>query len=324
MEYHKIERVFIISIREDIDKGYEFPDPFTLELRLKDMLDAEVDEKYYLSNKAKNYVCATGTKNFYYKPEIDLEIARPLTSTMHKSHRASQDTYVSDEFLHNDNKVEIVDGEPRVITVEPKEKYVQWDMSGKGYCSQQDRAYYQDGLCPTLSHCNSNDDKSQVVLSDKSVLVREATKQGYAEAHEGDSVNLEQPNSKTRRGRVGHGVAQTLTTAPQQGVVTSAAMRGRYNENGQVEQNIEVSDREISNSLTTVQKDSLINENLRIRKLTPLECYRLMGFSDDDFYKAEKVNSNTQLYKQAGNSIVVDVIEEIYEKLFNLYWNEVK
>lgn len=64
--------------------------------------------------------------------------------------------------------------------------------------------------------------------------------------------------------------------------------------------------------------------SVRIRKLTPLECFRLMGFNDEDFYKVEKVNSNTQLYKQAGNSIVVDVIEEIYEQLFSLYWNEVK
>lgn len=63
--------------------------------------------------------------------------------------------------------------------------------------------------------------------------------------------------------------------------------------------------------------------SVRIRKLTPLECFRLMGFDDEDFHKAEKVNSNTQLYKQAGNSIVVDVIEEIYEQLFSLYWNEV-
>ena len=51
---------------------------------------------------------------------------------------------------------------------------------------------------------------------------------------------------------------------------------------------------------------------LRIRKLTPLEVWRLMGFNDEDFEKAEKVNSNTQLYKQAGNSIVVDVLEELF------------
>ena len=64
--------------------------------------------------------------------------------------------------------------------------------------------------------------------------------------------------------------------------------------------------------------------NLRIRKLTPKECWRLMGFDDEDFYKAEAVNSNTQLYKQAGNSIVVDVIEKIYEKLFERYGDVIK
>lgn len=55
--------------------------------------------------------------------------------------------------------------------------------------------------------------------------------------------------------------------------------------------------------------------NLRIRKLTPKECWRLMGFDDGDFDKAEKVNSNTQLYKQAGNSIVVNVLEAILRNL---------
>lgn len=64
--------------------------------------------------------------------------------------------------------------------------------------------------------------------------------------------------------------------------------------------------------------------NLKIRKLTPKECYRLMGFDDEDFYKAEATNSNTQLYKQAGNSIVVDVIEKIYEKLFERYGDVIK
>ena len=63
---------------------------------------------------------------------------------------------------------------------------------------------------------------------------------------------------------------------------------------------------------------------MRIRKLTPKECWRLMGFDDTDFEKAEAVNSNSQLYKQAGNSIVVDVIEKIYEKLFERYGDVIK
>ena len=56
-------------------------------------------------------------------------------------------------------------------------------------------------------------------------------------------------------------------------------------------------------------------DNLRIRKLTPRECFRLMGFDDEDFEKAEAVNSDTQLYKQAGNSIVVDVLEHLFTNL---------
>lgn len=60
-----------------------------------------------------------------------------------------------------------------------------------------------------------------------------------------------------------------------------------------------------------------MNSNLRIRKLTPKECFRLMGFKDEEFEKAESVNSNTQLYKQAGNAIVVDVAEELLCMLFD-------
>lgn len=59
----------------------------------------------------------------------------------------------------------------------------------------------------------------------------------------------------------------------------------------------------------------ILENKLKIRKLTPKECWRLMGFDDSDFDKAAKVNSNSQLYKQAGNSIVVNVLEKILENL---------
>ena len=82
----------------------------------------------------------------------------------------------------------------------------------------------------------------------------------------------------------------------------------------------------MANSLTTVQKDSMVMDisEVRIRKLTPKECWRLMAFSreedgkwdDTAFEAAEKVNSNTQLYTQAGNSICVNVLEAIFGQLF--------
>ena len=65
-----------------------------------------------------------------------------------------------------------------------------------------------------------------------------------------------------------------------------------------------------------------VSENRRLRKLTPRECWRLMGFTDEDFAKAEKVNSNTQLYKQAGNSIVVPVLEAIFRQMLEGENNE--
>ena len=108
------------------------------------------------------------------------------------------------------------------------------------------------------------------------IRVCEATKKGYAEATVGDYVNLEFPNSKTRRGRVGKQVANTLLTSDNQGVVT---------------------------------------ETLKIRKLTPRECWRLQGFPDWAFDKAQEVNSNSQLYKQAGNSVTVNVIKAIGVRL---------
>ena len=260
------ERVFIVSIRKDIDNGcFKFPDPLPLTLTLKDLLETEVEDKYYMSDKAINYICATGTKNFSYKPEIDLDIARPLTSTMHKSHRASQDNYVSDSFLKHGIKVEIENGKP----------------------------------------C---------------IPVRENTKKGYTEAYEGDSINFEQPNSKTRRGRVGKQVAQTLTTSPQQGVVINP-LKDKTSYGWHFEQGVYD-----SKGITRALKagggsgniPKVIVEDLRIRKLTPKECFRLMGFDDEDFYKAKNVCSNTQLYKQAGNSIVVDVLEYLFKEIMEV------
>ncbi|EID0923313.1 DNA cytosine methyltransferase [Listeria monocytogenes] len=108
------------------------------------------------------------------------------------------------------------------------------------------------------------------------IRIREATKKGYAEAAKYDGINLSMPESETRRGRVAKQMTSTLDTGCQQGVVV---------------------------------------EEMRIRKLTPLECWRLQGFPDWAFAAAAKVNSNSQLYKQAGNSVAVPVIVAIAENL---------
>lgn len=89
------------------------------------------------------------------------------------------------------------------------------------------------------------------------------------------------------------------------------AVAQRKREDGQM---IEQSNREIANAITSIQTDSMVG-NIRIRKLTPRECWRLMGFTDEDFDKAAKVCSDSRLYSQAGNSIVVDVLCAIFREM---------
>lgn len=105
---HTRRRVFVVAF----DKGYfrendinfEFPQPIELQQNLRDILDEDVDKKYFLSEKILPTILSHGTGNYYSKSEIDLDIARPLCATMHKMHRASQDNYVTD--INNRNKFE--------------------------------------------------------------------------------------------------------------------------------------------------------------------------------------------------------------------------
>lgn len=126
------------------------------------------------------------------------------------------------------------------------------------------------------------------------IEVKEATKQGYAECRVGiDSVNFSMPNSKTRRGRVGQEIANTLDTSCNQGIF------------------VQVSEELVVYAVWYEKYQCYI----AIRKLTPKECFRLQGWTDDYFEKAEFVNSDSQLYKQAGNGVTVTVIEAMARKL---------
>ena len=143
------------------------------------------------------------------------------------------------------------------------------------------------------------------------VKVVEATKQGYAIAEEGDSINFEQPNSKTRRGRVGRGLANTLTTSCNQGVLEPKII----DDQGRLKESYKQHDVVPTLRAQTHGNPPKLYDGYRIRKLTPLECWRLQGFPDGVFRKAKQVVSNSQLYKQAGNSVTVNVIAAIAEKL---------
>ena len=191
------------------------------------------------------------------------------------------------------------DGEPMfTLTAQDKHGIL---IAGKlpGNHDQNSRVYNTAGLAPTLSTMQGGGQEPKIIqrghgynrggehkiaptltsnsYHENNVLkIKEATSSGYADAEAGDSVNLSHPKSKTRRGRVGKQIANTLLTGESQGVV---------------------------------------EPDFRIRKLTPRECWRLQGFPDWAFDKAQEVNSNSQLYKQAGNSVTVNVITAIAKEL---------
>lgn len=137
--------------------------------------------------------------------------------------------------------------------------------------------------------------KDNLVLEEKAIKIRQADKQGYALCEIGGAADLNYTGSQTRRGRVIENgrICPTLTTENIPNV-------------------IELGNEKFYNFVYKIGDEWWL---IRIRKLTPRECWRLMGFYDEDFDKAEKVNSNTQLYKQAGNSIVVNVLEEIFKQM---------
>jgi len=229
------ERIFIVGFKKERD--YRFPLPEKLNLKLKDVLEKEVDEKYYLSEKMLSGFINKPTKGFEnrFKPLKRTDDTANTLST--KGGSAITDNFIQEGFINQD--------------------------------TQASKVFSEEGTSPTLSSGTHG-------YANGYVQVKSATSKGYEEAKEGDSINYSVPNSKTRRGRVGKGVAQTLDTACNQ---------------------------------STIIKD-------KIRRLTPLECWRLQGFPDEQFYKAQQVNSDTQLYKQAGNSISVPVIKKVIKNIY--------
>lgn len=209
-----------------------------------------------------------------------------------------------------------------------KENSVSLNLFGclNGRNSQRDRVYSGDGLAPTISTKPGGNTEPKIAIpvltpdraekrqngrrfkedgepmftltgQDRhgiAIEVKKATKQGYAECRVGiDSVNFSVPNSKTRRGRVGQEIANTLDTSCNQGIF------------------VQISEELVAYAVWYEKYQCYIV----IRKLTPRECFRLQGWSDDYFEKAQFVNSDSQLYKQAGNGVTVSVIEAIARRM---------
>lgn len=281
------ERVFTVSIRNDISKDFFiFPKTQLLEKKLKDMLEKNVDEKYYL-------------------------------------------------------------------TEEKIDKISHW----KSYQKPFEKVQGNNSIVPTLTARGAGEEHSgMIIYSDKleettnlqneCLHIKNATKKGYLEATDGDGVYI--TNMDKKRGTVQKEMIPTLKTSPDIGVVEKSLKKQLceklIDENKVKEMDV------IRHSYSTSRMNKFYTQNsennnlsptldtrcdclgvttkhqnqLRIRKLTPKECWRLMGFDDSDYEKASKVNSNAQLYKQAGNSIVVNVLQKILENLLKEEKNDRK
>ena len=311
------ERVFAISIRKDIDDGkFELPQPFDNGVRLKDVLEDNVDEKYYLTDtmirgfiKHNENHTAKGT-GFIWKP-------RDVNGTASTLRANSALAPTNNTILETNRCIQV-----------GSLNYYNYD--------KMNRVYSKGGCSPALEIMQGGN--RQPKIAEPIAYVKEATKKGYAEIYEGDSVNLEQPNSKTRRGRVGKGCAQTLTTSCNQAIVEPNELSHSEWKQQMYKRFIEDSNSEVSGVITNQSQsfgyrppmkgysktlkanvhDAGVVESFRVRKLTPKECYRLMGFTDEQFNRSQTFSSDSQLYKQAGNSIVVDVLYYIFEKLFEV------
>lgn len=392
------ERVFTVSIRNDLNVDFKFPKPQELTVRLKDVLEPQVDEKYYLSNEqtkrlkmttyntgsekvrvqntdgeartlcARDYkdpkcVRVAGNLNHYNYDKMnrvyDSNGLAPTVDTMEGGGRqpkivAQRGRAYRGEPQHFEERK---DGLTNTLTSVQKDNYVaeptplQKEVCNRaieeGYVEPNDAieyTYSNARLNETDNgHIKKQNIKDNTIMStlktnpqqigitvDQPIQIKTANKQGYDTAQDGDAVDLTYPNSTTRRGRVGHGVSKTLPAEGGcMGVVEYRTKNKRVIEtaeksnfkNGETEY-LDIYNKtprkdttSTINAGTDSHQNNIIGNNYRIRKLTPKECWRLMGFDDEDFEKAEKVNSNAQLYKQAGNSIVVDVLENILRNL---------
>lgn len=190
-----------------------------------------------------------------------------------------------------------------------------WDIIKEPIAlDEQNDCIRTDGTVGTLTTDGSSPKHNNRVI--EPLRIREATQKGYAEAYDGDSVTLDEPNSQTRRGRVGKQMSNTLTTSCNIGVVMQEPFN-LYPKTGNPQAGRVYNAEGISPAMDTCSGGNRmpkITENYRIRKLTPRECWRLMGVKDEQFDKLHDL-SNSQLYKLAGNSIVVDVLMGIFKNL---------
>ena len=285
------ERIFIVAVRDDLIepeewiiegdnvvakgkrriKGYgwartfnfDYPQGWELDLKLKDIMEPEVEERFYL-NKEQTDKLVLNSSGI----ESDIKQVARYDSPTRKNTNQYR-TYSPEGISPSLTSMGGGGREPHVMTGVKDVGFI--DRRGTGKQHQSNTVYNEEGLSPTMQ-ARDYKDPAKVLI--------------------GASRGRNPANSSDR-----------TTGAP-------------------TEQRLEINENGTSNTLTSVQKDNYvveIGQDITIRKLTPKECFRLQAFTDDQFMKAQEDGlSNTQLYKQAGNAVTVNVIKELAKKIKKL------
>ena len=333
------ERVYLIFIRKDLDNGqFKFPEPFDNEIRLKDILEDEVDEKFYLSDEKVQKFLSNFNQSELPVTTRNSDTVSTIRATYYKNGERNVCENIENgngyEGIVESNNVKqignISEGnsswsnpqtgriysaegisptltcsggqrEPKIVCgIDKSNNHPSVIDNANCITSREDRGVSnrkKEGTaileCPEVSYClDANYYKGtspeeyvkkhrrQLVFEEKTIKIPQATKQGYIECEIGDVADLSYPNSKTRRGRVQeNGTISPTITATETGVCK-------------------------------------IESPIRIRKLTPMECFRLMGFSDQDFdaaaYTHQIININGDDLQR--NVKLTDVIEKLSQK----------
>ena len=256
------ERVFIVSIRKDIEQEFIFPDTQVLKLRVRDLLEKDVPEKFFINTPN---AIALARK---IAEEIELNHPAVLRSVRTEYGKEIRTAYEQGEIYEKRANMREFECRPddlcNTLTTVLKDNYiaepVMRTVGDLGVGGQRGRVFSTNGIVGCLSATDYKDPPKILQV-------------GNINNHQSGIVF--DPD----------GLAPTLNTVSGGGLEPKIFETKPY---------------------------------VRIRKLTPRECFRLMGFADDDFDKIKGI-SNSQLYKMAGNSIVVNVLTEIFKELFKMY-----
>ena len=349
------ERVFIVSIRKDIDNGgFKFPEKMPLNIRVKDILENSVDEKYYINTeKARQLIKKLLDKNRITGVEVcDATVNAPNVRDISNAIISRYDAGISNQRSWG------------TAVIEPHVKRLGNLYSETAGGARAGNTYDPEGLSPTLQTAQGGN--RQPLIIEPPVICASRGR------------NLDNPSDRTagipteqRLEPNTDGVSNTLTTVQKDNYLLEAPkinvggnLRGHSQMGrvfstdglsgclshadakepikiiqpvviGSTQQHAAVKNDGVCPCLTACMGTGggqipMITDNkqidccgYRIRKLTPLECFRLMGFSDEEFNRIKGV-SNTQLYKMAGNSIVVNVLEGLFNNLLRGYQHEIK